>query len=339
VIHGDSAGGGSIIYQLTAFGGQDDGLFVGGIAESPFIPTHRTVPESEFQFDRFAASLNCADAQDPVACLRSLDTATLQSADVVSTFPGTPENVEPDFYFLPVVDGTFSPDFVYRMLEEGRVARVPVMVGDDTDEGTAFGFSPNATTSEEFLQFIQANYPHLNDTELQLIKEAYPPGKVFPLHALFFTPSEEAYGEATFICPGVELTKSIASFVSPEEVWNYRYNVYDPTDEFAGLGVPHVSEEPAIWGPGNSGPCDDPCSYRNLNAPIVPIMMNYWISFIRTLNPNTFKAPSALEWEPWGTGTGQRLRIQLAAMGMEPVPNDQLARCEMWKNLATTTEQ
>ena len=309
---------------------------MGAISESPFLPTHRSVAESEFQFSRFAANVNCSGTRDTLACLRSKDTATLQSADVVSAFPGGPSGVEPDWYFLPVVDGTFSPDYLYNMLEQGRVTKVPVIVGDDTDEGT--GFSPNATTSEEFLQFIQANYPRLTDRDLEAINNSYPLGSVFPLHAPWFTPAEMAYGEATFICPGIEITKSLAHYTSPNKSWNYRYNVYDDSDEAEGYGVPHVSEKPAIFGPGNAGDCSG-CSYLTYNKPIVPIVMNYWISFILSLNPNTHKDPAAPEWQPWGTHGGQRLKIQLGETEMEAVPADQLERCALWKSLASISEQ
>ena len=333
----DSAGAGSIAFQFTAYGGRDDKLFVGGIAESPFLPTHRTVSESEFQFNRFAKTLGCSDTHDPLACLRSLDTAKLQSADVVSPFPGGPNGVEPSWYFLPVVDGTFSPDYLYRLLEEGRVTKLPLIVGDDSDEGT--GFSPNATSETAFLQFIKANYPHLTQRDLLEIKQAYPIGKLFPVHSTWFTPAEEAYGESTFICPGIEMAKSLASYNSPQQTWNYRYNVYDLTNEVEGLGVPHVSEKPAIFGPGNAGACGDPCSYLSYNRPIVPIVMNYWLSFIQTLNPNTLRDPSAPYWQPWGDQGNRRLRIQLQAMEMEPILGDQLGRCDLWRRLATTLEQ
>lgn len=335
MIHGDSAGAGSVAFHITAYGGRDDGLFVGGIAESPFVPTHRTVRQSEFQFDRFAAQLNCSHARNQLRCLRSLTTAEVQSADVVSTFPGGPDDVEPNWYFLPVVDGTFSPDYLYNMFERGQVNRVPLIVGDDTDEGT--GFSPNVTTSKGFLDFIKANYPHLSEHDLGRIKSAYPLGDLYPNHAPWFTPAAHAYGESTFICPGIEMIKSMARHLSPHKSWNYRYNVMEEAAVAAGLGVPHVTEKPAIFGPGNAGSCGEPCTYTGVNAPMVPIVMNYWISFIRTLNPNTFKHPSAPQWKSWGCG--ERLRFQLDATGMEHVSRAQMGRCHLWESLAETSQQ
>lgn len=307
---------------------------MGGIAESPFFPTHRTVAESESQFTRFVENAQCRQGPGALACLRSKDTATLQAADVLSRFPGTTEI--PLWYFLPVIDGSFSPAGLYTLFEEGEVAKVPVIVGDDNDEGTRF--TPNVSTSSGFLNFIQANYPRLTPADLQLINSTYPPRKQFPLHAKYFGAAEEAYGESTFTCPGIEITSSLATYLSPLKAWNYRYDVHDAQNETAGLGVPHVSEEPAIFGPGNAGVCNN-CSYMTYNKPIVPIVMDYWISFILTLDPNTYKNPAAPEWKPWGSSGGQRLKFQLNSTAMESVSASQKGRCDIWKGLARTMEQ
>ena len=345
VIHGDSAGAGSVAYQMTAYGGRDDHLFVGGMMESPFWPTHRTVAEMEFQYQRFAANVSCSAAEAPngdvLACLRSKDYPILQASDVASTFPNATGTAE--WYFLPVVDGTFSTDYLYNLFEQGKVVPVPVVVGDDTDEGT--GFSPNATNSTQFLDFIQDNFPNLSDADLQLINETYPEDGFgsFPLHAAYFPATEAAYGDSTFICPGIEVSNSLATFNSPSQVWNYRYNVLDDVDIAAGIGVPHVAEKTPIYGVNNSGACNYPCSYETYNAPIVPIVMDYWISFILTLDPNTYKNEAAPTWETWqaagNSSEYQRLRIQTNDTAMEGVPSAQLGRCEVWKGLANVTEQ
>ncbi|KAJ5219209.1 uncharacterized protein N7498_001308 [Penicillium cinerascens] len=118
--------------------------------------------------------------------------------------------------------------------------------------------------------------------------------------------AQEAYGESTFTCPGIEIASSLATHLSPLKTWNYRYNVWDAQNEAAGLGVPHVAEKPAIFGPGNSGACN------NCSSP---------------------------EWKPWGDSGGQRLRFQLNATSMESVPGSQSDRCIIWKGLAQIMEQ
>lgn len=65
--------------------------------------------------------------------------------------------------------------------------------------------------------------------------------------------------------------------------------------------------------------------------------MNYWISFVRDLSPNRYKYDSAPHWEAY-THEQRRILLQTNATAMEKVPQDQLARCEFWKDLAVTLE-
>ncbi|KAI6871338.1 hypothetical protein KC323_g1925 [Hortaea werneckii] len=252
VIAGDSAGAGSVAFHMAAYGGRDDKLFVGGVVESSFWPTHRKVSDMEFQFDRFAANVSCGPDEAP--------------------------------------DGNVRTAFAQRTPPRYNQQTMP---------------------------------KHFRDA----------------LHLQ----SANAYGENTFTCPGIEISNSIAAYLSPDQVWNYRYNVEDRDTVAAGYGVPHVSEKTAIYGVNNTGPCDG-CSYATYNAPMVPIVMHYWISFIKHLNPNVEKHATPPEWEPWMQRCGhawqpQRLKFELNATEMESVPADQLERCDLWKDLAAVTEQ
>lgn len=98
---------------------------------------------------------------------------------------------------------------------------------------------------------------------------------------------------------------------------------------------------PARWGPGNSGPCGLPCTYRTYNAPIVPVLMDYWISFLLTLDPNTYRNLKAPYWNTWTSSDSclHRLKIELNDTEMEVVPQAQLCRCQLWKSLADITQQ
>lgn len=199
---------------------------------------------------------------------------------------------------------------------------------------------PNTNTSSEFLDVIKDNYPKLTQADLERINETYPEDGfgTFPRRTPYFAATQAAYGEATFTCPGLEMSRAMASCSLPS--WNYRYNVQDEANIAAGLGVPHVSEKPAIFGVDNTGYCNG-CSYETYNAAIVPVMMSYWISFIVSLDPNAHKVSQAPTWEMFNGKEGcvQRLKIQTNATAMESVPSAQLNRCALWKGLAGTTEQ
>ena len=220
------------------------------------------------------------------------------------------------------------------------VANVYYIVGDDTDEGTFF--VPNCQSSQDLFTTMTSNYPNLSQDNLNAILASYPEGiPAINGRPSWYGPCENAYGEATFTCPGLEITKATAQYLDPNKTWQYRYNVADPGYENQGLGVPHTSEDPAIFGADNNGgPCNG-CSYGPgaLNEAMVPILMNFWTSFATTLDPNTHKDSTAPDWPSWGESGGQRLRFELNNNGMEAIDSSQQARCDMWKSLVPAMEQ
>jgi acetylcholinesterase len=187
---------------------------------------------------------------------------------------------------------------------------------------------------------MQNNYPHLTIAETDEINEQYPLMPPLPKHAAYFPSASAAYGEATFTCPGNFIALTFAKTLSPYKVWNYRYNVLQANNVASGLGVPHTFESPAIFGLGNAND-NILSSYATYNAEIIPVMMDYWISFVRELTPNRYKYSGAPHWESFGDGKdgGRRIVLQTNETAMEKIPADQLERCEFWRGLAITMEQ
>ena len=132
----------------------------------------------------------------------------------------------------------------------------------------------------------------------------------------------------------------------PPPLWSYRYNVQDADNAAAGLGVPHLFEAAAVFGP-DSIAGGSPPSYYSYNAPIVPLVMDYWISFVKSLDPNPHRNAAAPRWEPWrsgpagGAGAGGRRRLvfETGNLTMEDVPADEVDRCLFWLSLTNVTEQ
>lgn len=114
------------------------------------------------------------------------------------------------------------------------------------------------------------------------------------------------------------------------------YNVEDPDQVAAGLGVPHTVEVPAIWGL-NSTTSDPPASYFTTNRAIVPVMQGYWTSFIRTFDPNTHRADGTPEWQSFDGK--QRILFETNATRMETIPSDQQERCDYLTSIAVTLRQ
>ncbi|KAH9222044.1 triacylglycerol lipase-like protein [Leptodontidium sp. 2 PMI_412] len=334
VVHGVSAGAGSLALHLTTNGGRDGGLMRGVILESPFFPTQPKISDLEWQFDRYVNATGCARSTDQLACLRSKDTATLQAANVASPYPS--RNSAAIFPWTPTIDGDFIQDYPYKLFQEGKFLKVPLMIGDDTDEGT--GFAADATSPEEVGSFLQNNFPRLTGTDTEAINDQYPLMEALPQHGAYFPSVASAYGDAVFSCPSHHLSLAFSAHNSPSSVWNYRYNVLQDDLVAAGLGVSHTSETPAIFGAGNTGAIDENSSYLSYNKNIVPILMHYWISFVRDLDPNSHRHESAPEWETFGMGKGRRILLETNTTRMENMPEEQAKKCEFWKGLASTLE-
>ncbi|RKF81721.1 Lipase 1, partial [Golovinomyces cichoracearum] len=103
VIHGDSAGAGSVALQLVAYSGRDDGLFKSAILESVFFPTQRKFVDCEFQYDNFVSLSNCSTSNDSLNCLRNASVSVLKAANS-QPIPFPNATVPAFFPYAPCVD-------------------------------------------------------------------------------------------------------------------------------------------------------------------------------------------------------------------------------------------
>jgi carboxylesterase type B len=264
-----------------------------------------------------------------------MNISALQAASGGSAFPETTlGDPLPLFYWLPVIDGELIPGQLHTLFATGQFAHVPMLVGHVTNEGS--WFANNASSAAEVSSFLRANYPHIKETQLEKINHEYANMAPLPGHAAFFPSASAAYGDATFACPANHMASAVSRFVGAAKAWSYRYNVLDPEIVSGGYGVPHTFETSAVFGPGQAGWAAS--SYYTINAPIVPVVMGYWASFVRSLNPNTYKQPWSPYWETLGNMSGSQLRLQTNNTAMEVVPDWQARNCTMWRQFASLME-
>ncbi|KAJ6785517.1 hypothetical protein PWT90_03808 [Aphanocladium album] len=334
VIHGSSAGAGSVALHLL---NQDNkSLFSGAIMESTFMPAQPHKSELEWQYDRVVQTLGCKDdsSRREMDCLRLKTTDELQLANIASPIPAMSELYPPVWYWTPCIDEELILESPLQMWKDGKFIRVPMIVGNNENEGAYFAI--NASTKNEVTKFMKSNYPQLSTKELHTMGHLYPLVEPVPQHAAWFPVAEKAYGESTFTCPAIGILASAASCNAIHDddyreipLWSYHLNIYDKDYLERGLGCPHGYEEGIIFGPASTITTlprryIPPTSLSTYNAPLVPVMMDYWISFVRTLSPNVYKDSSALEWKTWkGKGLHSRLLIRLNEMKMEEVPQEQ----------------
>lgn len=324
--------------MLSAYGGRDEGLFVGAAAESQSFAQMLNVTESQFAYDALVTATACDSSHNTLACLRNLDVSALQEKNVNRPNPGA--QGKPLYLYGPTIDEDLVPDYTYRLFHEGKFIKVPVIFGDDTNEGTKF-VTKSVSSVDEADTFIKNQFPAITQAHLARINSIYlTPNQTqeFPGAGSYWRPASTAYGEIRYICPGIDISSIYAAAGVPS--WNYHYAVQDPDDERSGLGTPHTIEANAIWGPANTGH-KVPASYYTTNAGIMPLMQGYWSSFITSLDPNTKRLPSSPKWETWGQGGNgyQRIFIRTDETRMETVPHGQRNRCKYLTSIGLDLKQ
>lgn len=112
---------------MTAYGGTTSGLFHGVIGESQFFNPELTVSQSQYQYTALIERVGCQSSSDTLACLRSTDLETLQTANIAIPYAG--QTLSPLWMYGPVIDGDLVPDYLDRLFEQSKFAKVPTIFG------------------------------------------------------------------------------------------------------------------------------------------------------------------------------------------------------------------
>ncbi|KAK0743040.1 Alpha/Beta hydrolase protein [Schizothecium vesticola] len=166
---GQSAGAISIVGQLLAYGGRDDGLF------------HRVLPYSGglgvansgnvTRGDRLKAMETIAKATGcegkGLACLRGVGADLLfeagKNASTLSTF-------------WSAIDGDFLREMPsMQLLSGGFPKKLKILTGSNSDEGLAsLGSAPEVNTEEDVTNFLRQYFSQATNETLRKLLDAYP---------------------------------------------------------------------------------------------------------------------------------------------------------------------
>ncbi|EGZ76790.1 alpha/beta-hydrolase [Neurospora tetrasperma FGSC 2509] len=338
VLGGASAGAASVAYHMMADKDGNRKLFHAAAAESVSFGTVLTVQQAQYQYDNLMIRLGCArsDAAASVACLRSKTQKEIADKDGDIPYPGSSNG--PIYMWSPVIDGDFVTDYPYSAFRNGNfIKNIPVIFGDDTNGGS--GFVPDRISSlGDSNQFIKDQFPAITLSQLDTLNMLYPNpnASICPRMGCWRGQAGSVYGEMRYMCPGLYLNDAFDNYNSQyskgTSSWAYRWNVEDRDQMASGLGVPHVVELNALFGPTNMWYTGQvPQSYfpGGTNAAAVQVMQSYWVSFIRTFDPNTLRCCGSVEWKAWQSGdkaSAQHQRLLFGTGGktaMEVIPFDE----------------
>ncbi|MCJ1467118.1 hypothetical protein MMC07_005740 [Pseudocyphellaria aurata] len=168
-VMGESAGGGSILHQITAFGGlRGPAPFQQAILQSPGFEGSPSSFQQQQTFEKFLSLLKVKT----IAEARKLPSSALILANTIQV--GL--SVYGSFSFNPVVDGLFAPALPGRLLLQGSFDNtINVMNGHNADEGLDFT-DPAVQSDSSFGPYIRSRLPDIEPSVVDYIEKVlYPP--------------------------------------------------------------------------------------------------------------------------------------------------------------------
>ncbi|ORY56156.1 putative extracellular lipase [Pseudomassariella vexata] len=164
-IWGESAGAISVFDQMALYNGDNtyngSPLFRAAIMNSGSLAPADPVdcPKGQIIYDTVVAEAGCSSATDTLECLRSADYDTFLNA--ANSVPGILSYSSVALSYVPRPDGTAltqSPDV---LASNGQYAAVPMIIGNQEDEGTLFAlFQPNITTGALIVSYLSEFFFH-----------------------------------------------------------------------------------------------------------------------------------------------------------------------------------
>ncbi|KAJ3118133.1 hypothetical protein HDU96_003662 [Phlyctochytrium bullatum] len=269
---GQSAGSQSVALQMLSYDTANIPFRAAVCESGTYTSFHDTlsVPDQQNFTATIAAAVGCTDSATLLTCLRAANATKMIAAN-----PGD---------WKPTVDGVVLKDMPLRLLRTGRFARIPAIIGANTNEGSMFASS--VTSAEKFVPFLISNFPWLSPANLTTVASLYP-AEAFATPALR---AAEIFGDVVFVCPSerFSLERARVPSLTPFN-YRYRFNVAGS----ATLGASHGAEISFVY--NTTSASDTPATTLLRNR-----MVSWWVSFTRTLNPNTEALAGSPAWPAFG---------------------------------------
>lgn len=310
-IAGESAGAMSVCDHLVAPG--SEGLFSAAILQSGPCQAQSDLPTARAVSDDYAAEAGCTDPAAVAQCLRALPPARLERAPAYVGFG-------PDRLTGPVTGTEVLPIDPMTAITSGRVARVPVLIGTNTDEFSLF----------VALQYLKHHelppYRQLLDETFgagaAAVAERYPLDHYAGNTGLAYS---AAVTDGVFACPTERIT---AGLVHSAPVYAYEFNdrtapAPDPMRHVPfPVGASHSLELRYLFDIGGAPPLNP------AQQVLSDQMVAYWSQFVKTGAPDVEGQP---EWPQLGAdaATGPRMSLQTGPLS---ITTDYAARhqCAFW---------
>jgi carboxylesterase type B len=283
-------------------GGNPDGLFRAAFMQSGSPTPVGNITGGQPYYDFLVEYTKCSNCSDTLACLRAAPYDTLQAA--INSTPSFLSYQSLVDVWQPLADGVFLTDHPQKLVQQGKVARIPFVSGDCDDEGTLFSLSQaNITTDAQLRPYLKEFFLiHVTDDELDEVLTLYPqdPSQGSPFNTGTqneLTPEFKRIaallGDLVFQAPRRWLLDHVSD---KQNAWSY---LNKRLKSLPILGSVHGSDLAIIYGGED--------------------LTDYLIHFATTLNPN---GGSDVPWPQYTTSLPQLLTLYDATVGPSNVTLD-----------------
>jgi para-nitrobenzyl esterase len=298
-IFGESAGSTDVCLHVAA--PQSRGLFHRAISESGGCTTFRSgAATAQRTAARFATQLGCSS--DVLSCLRQKSVTEL--IDGASAFGGG---------FGPFVDGAFLPEQPRALFDRGDIAKVPYILGSNTDEGSYWALDATGITSDEqYLQELGKRFT----PPIEPIAELYPRSRFADAKDPYQAAISRAWGDARLVCGTFDVGVRAAAAGMPVHMYNFDI----PVDDV--IGAAHAAEIVFVFGTlANFNP-----NWSSEALAVSQHMRAYWTNFAKTGDPN------GGELSQWPALTDQENVRMNFALSSSLVTDFRKPECEFWRS-------
>lgn len=314
-IFGESAGSVDVCLHMLSPGSR--GLFHRAISQSGGCTLFgRTRALAEAETIKFATANSCTDPATVLECMRALPVSSLlvpiPNEGAQPRLPGGKpyEGGSPSWAFSVTVDGDFMRDQARNVIASGDFAKVPYLVGSNTDEGTIFHVGEvSVQTEEEYVAALRRRY----GDDAPAIAAHYPVSDFAnPQDALM-----RVTGDASLVCGTLDTARRMADAGVPVHLYNFDRPI--PIPQLAGfnLRATHGAEIAYVFGtlPDSTPPED---------VALGQTMQGYWTRHAATGDPNGSGAP---DWPAFQRAADVRINFNLTP---SLVSDFRRSACDFW---------
>ena len=244
-LFGESAGATSVSMHLVM--PDSRGLFHGAMIDSGAFNqwTYRPWSDSTDLYATLVEQLGCDAWKEPLDCMLSKPTEIL--LNISDTYYGNCSLPHKESLvttqWAPSVDGVIVPDIPRKLLETGRAAHVPVLLGSNLNEGSTF-ITGHIGDERDFEEYFNKTF---GETSGRVIADFYKPSSTpssdpYEAHEIYNKAAQDAAGDFDLRCPTMMAARTFASLGQPTYLYSFDHQPFEsvnceflpcPTQSFA----------------------------------------------------------------------------------------------------------